>query len=100
MARSGVGAEVELDRLPRSAVLAAQPEPLQRECLLAGGDDYELLFAAPPQAAAGVEAAGRAAGVPVQRIGRLVAAPGLRVLGRDGRTIDLAGHRAFDHFRV
>jgi len=36
--RSGVGATVDVDALPRSTVLAAQPQALQHECLLAGGD--------------------------------------------------------------
>ena len=52
-ARSGVGAVVDVDALPRSGVLAAQPLALQRECLLAGGDDYELVFSAPVDAARG-----------------------------------------------
>ncbi|HEY8710175.1 MAG TPA: thiamine-phosphate kinase, partial [Burkholderiaceae bacterium] len=47
--RSGVGAQVQVDTLPRSAVLRALPEALQRECTLAGGDDYELVFTAPPR---------------------------------------------------
>ncbi|MFY9511294.1 MAG: thiamine-phosphate kinase, partial [Rubrivivax sp.] len=44
MRLSGVGATVDVDALPRSAVLGAQPQALQHQCLLAGGDDYELLF--------------------------------------------------------
>ncbi|MDP3086285.1 MAG: thiamine-phosphate kinase, partial [Rubrivivax sp.] len=46
--RSGVAAVVDVDALPRSAGLAAQPLALQHQCLLAGGDDYELLFSAAP----------------------------------------------------
>ena len=49
--RSGVGAVLQADALPRSAVLAAQPPAVQRQCVLAGGDDYELLFTAPAGAA-------------------------------------------------
>ena len=52
-----VGATVGADALPRSAVLAAQPLALQRECALAGGDDYELLFTRPRRSAAAVQAA-------------------------------------------
>ena len=47
LARSGVGATVEVDAIPRSAVVAAMPRALQHTCVLAGGDDYELLFTAP-----------------------------------------------------
>ena len=50
LARSRVGAEIDWAALPRSAVLATQPAALQEQCLLGGGDDYELLFSALPKA--------------------------------------------------
>jgi thiamine-monophosphate kinase len=99
LARSGVGAEIDLARLPRSALLAAQAPALQRECLLAGGDDYELLFTAPAAAHAAVRAAGAAAGTAVTAVGRIVEGTGLHVTGEDGRPVDLRAHHAFDHFR-
>ena len=68
-------------------MLAAQPEALQHECLLAGGDDYELLFTAAPADHADVLAAGVAAGVAVHCCGRIEAAPGLRVVDRAGRAV-------------
>jgi thiamine-monophosphate kinase len=65
--------------------------------VLGGGDDYELLFSAPPAQQAAVRAAGATAGVPVTRIGRLVATPGLRVLDAQGQP--LPGHfQSYDHF--
>src|SRR5258706_10231420 len=70
--RSGVGAEVQVDALPRSESLGAMPPALQRTCTLAGGDDYELVFTAPPDRAAQVHAAARSAGVAVTPIGRIV----------------------------
>jgi len=95
--RSAVGATVEADAVPRSAVLAAQPLALQRLCTLSGGDDYELVFTAPPGRAAQVQAAGAACGVHVTRIGRIEAAPGLRLVDAGGAT--LAEHfPSFDHF--
>jgi thiamine-monophosphate kinase len=97
--RSGVGATVEVDALPRSAVLAAQPMALQRQCLLAGGDDYELLFSAPADRRAAVSAAADAAGVAVTRIGRIEAGAGLRVVDRAGAAVATDGH-GFDHFRA
>lgn len=96
--RSGVGATLEAPALPRSAVLARQAVQWQYLCTLSGGDDYELVFTAPPARRAQVEAAARGAGVPVTRIGRIEAQPGLRVLDEQGRPIGLALH-AFDHFR-
>ena len=46
---SGVGAELRADALPLSA--AARDLPGARDAALSGGDDYELLFTAPPEAA-------------------------------------------------
>jgi len=89
---SGVGATLELAALPRSAVLAAQPPAVQQECLLAGGDDYELVFTAPPGARL------PDVGVPLTRIGRIEAAPGLRVVDARGERVD-HGLRSFDHFQ-
>jgi thiamine-monophosphate kinase len=97
LARSGVGATVDADALPRSALLAAQPRALQLECVVAGGDDYELLFTAPPARRDAVLQAGQRAGVDVSRCGRIEAEPGLRLVDGDGRPL-AARFRAFDHF--
>jgi thiamine-monophosphate kinase len=95
--RSGVAATVQLAQLPRSALLAAQTQALQHECLLAGGDDYELLFSAPAARHADVLAAGRAAGVPVTCCGFITAGAGLKVVDAEGRSLARLP-RAFDHF--
>jgi thiamine-monophosphate kinase len=95
--RSNVGATVEADAVPRSAVLAAQPLALQRVCTLSGGDDYELVFTAPPSRAAQVQAAGAACGVRVTRIGRIEAAPGLRLVDAAGTAL-AERFPSFDHF--
>ncbi len=95
--RSGVGAVVEADALPRSAVLAAQPLALQRQCVLAGGDDYELLFTAPAARRAEVEAAGQRCGVAVTRCGAIEAGSTLRLVDAAGRALPPAW-RGFDHF--
>jgi thiamine-monophosphate kinase len=96
--RSGVGATVEVDAVPRSAVLREQPPALQRLCTLAGGDDYELVFTAPPQRAAQVADAARRAATGVTRIGRIEADAGLRLVDATGRAV---AHTfgSFDHFR-
>jgi thiamine-monophosphate kinase len=96
--RSGVGAEVDVDAVPRSAVLATQPDALQRACTLSGGDDYELVFTARPEAAAQVAAAAQRAGNTVARIGRIDAMPGLRLIDRDGAAVPNT-YASFDHFR-
>jgi thiamine-monophosphate kinase len=95
--RSRLGAWIDFAALPRSPDLASQPFELQRACLLEGGDDYELLFSAPPAARAAVRQAAQEAGVAVSAIGELQAQHGLRVAWPDGRTTDWVA-RGFDHF--
>ena len=98
--RSAVGAEVQVDALPISAELRALPTPLQREFALAGGDDYELVFTAPPARAAAVEAAARQADVAVTRIGRIVGgAFGVSLVDAHGRPVQ-NGYASFDHFQA
>jgi thiamine-monophosphate kinase len=97
LARSGVGATVEVDAIPRSGIVAEQPRALQHSCVLAGGDDYELLFTAPEHRAAEVRAAGERAGVAVTPIGRIEAAAGLRIVDAEGRPLAF-DERGFDHF--
>jgi thiamine-monophosphate kinase len=103
--RSGVGAVVQVDTLPRSSLLARQSMAIQHLCTLAGGDDYELLFTAPLARHGAVLAAGAAAGVRVTRCGHITApssAPGgspnaLQLQDASGKTV-VHSLRAFDHF--
>ncbi len=97
--QSRVGAVVEIDRCPAGPALAGQPIDRRRLCQLAGGDDYELLFTAPPRQRDAVQAAADACGVPVTRIGRIDAGPGLRLMDDDGRVADNV-YPGFDHFRA
>ncbi len=76
-----LAAELQADALlaPLHAVLAdaaCTPFPERvRQAALSGGDDYELLFAAPPDRADAVRAAAESAATPVVRIGRVQSAP-------------------------
>jgi thiamine-monophosphate kinase len=83
---SGVGATLELTRLPASdALRAAFADDAARWCLqAAGGDDYELCFTAPVSAHDAVAAALAASHTAGDVIGRIDAAPGLRVLAPGG----------------
>ena len=96
--RSGVGATVNADACPASAALRAQPLQRRRLCQLAGGDDYELLFTAPPAVRDAVQAVARQAATAVSRIGRIEAQPGLRLIDAGGHVLDNA-FAGFDHFR-
>lgn len=96
---AGCGAVIAADAVPLSAparaALAADPALLAT--ILAGGDDYELLFAVAPGDSARVAVAGRLAGVPVTCIGHFAAGAGVRV--RDAAGHDLALDRAgWSHF--
>jgi thiamine-monophosphate kinase len=96
--RSRVGATLWVDDVPRSEALRRQDPALQRECALAGGDDYELVFTAPPGRSAEVEAVAATAGVSVTRIGRIDAASGLRLLDQNGAAVE-PRFASFDHFK-
>ena len=67
------------------------------DCVLTGGDDYELAFTAPPAARPAVKAAARQSATPVTRIGRIDAEPGLRLVDTQGCAVP-GGHASFDHF--
>ena len=96
---SGVGAELRWEDIPRAEAIASCPDKaLAKECMLAGGDDYELVFTAPPSRRSQIEAAGRRAGVPVAVIGATVAGgTGVRVRNAKGRTVSTR-RAGFDHF--
>jgi thiamine-monophosphate kinase len=96
--RSSVGARLNLDAVPRSALLASLPVAVQRLCLLHGGDDYELLFSAAPAHHAAVRAAASATGVPVSHIGHIEAGAALVVVDGAGQVLDESA-RGFAHFR-
>ena len=66
-------------------------------CVLSGGDDYELLFTAPPTARKALLAAAQTSATPVSCIGRIDAQPGLRLL--DAAGAPMPNHfTSFDHF--
>jgi thiamine-monophosphate kinase len=87
---SRLSAVVEADAVPLSpaARAAIAGDPGRLAAALTGGDDYEILFAAPATAAAGIGALSRVCGAPITAIGRMAAAPqpdGPRVAVLDAR---------------
>ena len=64
---------------------------------MAGGDDYELAFTAPPAARQAVLAAARQAKTRVTRMGRIDAEPGLRLVDAQGQPLS-GPYSSFDHF--
>ncbi len=97
---SGVGARVDLERLPLSrgyrALTAGRADP--HEEALAGGEDYELVLAVPPSRLPAMRAAARRTRTPVAVIGEIESRTGIRVVKGGGglHRLRRAGH---DHLR-
>lgn len=93
---SQVAATIDAASLPLSAAaasaLALDPDHLAT--ILTGGDDYELLFTAPPQA--DIAAIGATLGVLVTPIGRISEGAGVTIVDRDGAALPLA-RRGYRH---
>jgi len=96
--RSRVGALVDYARIPRAAAFAGIGDAeLERDCVLSGGDDYELAFTADGDQRAALEALGRELGLALTRIGTIEAgAP--RLVVRDARGAPMSYRGAYDHF--
>ncbi len=94
----GVGAEIDAATLPlSSALLTLFDDEARLGFALAGGDDYELCFSVAPERAGAATADLARLGCGVTRIGRIVAAPGVRVRGADGREL-APPRRGYEHF--
>jgi thiamine-monophosphate kinase len=78
------------------AASAVRQQVLQH--VLSGGDDYELVFTAAAAQRDAVQAAARASGTAVTRIGEVDATPGLRLLDGDGAVLSTQHFHSFDHF--
>lgn len=100
---SQVGARIDANitrgllRARRHPMMAALAMSRIDACTLAGGDDYELCFTAPPDAQSAVREAAAQAGVPVTCIGRIEAERGVRVMAPGGQQLPLR-FAGFEHF--
>lgn len=97
-AASGVAVAIELDSVPLSeALLASLGDALETRLAAAtAGDDYELLFAAPPERAAEILALSDRIGLPLTRIGRVAAGSGLTLTCR-GEPLPLPSRLGWEH---
>ena len=96
--RSGVAATLEYEGIPRPAAFRRLKSPeLERNCVLSGGDDYELLFTAPRAHRAELEALASELKIALTVIGATSAGGGITVL--DGAGKPMAHRGGFDHFR-
>ena len=101
-AMSGLDAVVEASRMPLSAAarLACATHATAIGTLITAGDDYEIVFTAPPDAAPGIEAQARAANIPVTPIGRMQAPSGrprVTILDEKGSPVSLQ-REGWTHF--
>lgn len=97
---SALSATVEDEALPSQLLHAACDDyDAVRNALLAGGDDYELLFCAPKSAHDALHALSESLSLPLTRIGSMQAGnPGhVGLFDAAGRELPVA-RRGFDHF--
>lgn len=89
--QSGLAAQLCIPGLP--------PPGLERDCVLAGGDDYELLFTVTPDRDDEVRELARTLDLPLTRLGETSAGtPGTLVLFDDNGTPITPERFGYDHF--
>ncbi|MEE8254128.1 MAG: thiamine-phosphate kinase, partial [Nitrosomonadaceae bacterium] len=95
---SKVAAVIKMNKINCSAVLEKYlPQSQAINCLLVGGDDYELCFTARKAKRGKIEALSHEMAICLTRIGRIDAGEGLVVLDATGNAITL-GTTGYDHF--
>jgi thiamine-monophosphate kinase len=96
---SGLGAVVDEPSVPLSEAVreALREHPALMVSVLTGGDDYEILFTAPPAAREKIAALARKLELPITRIGAMRGGEGVKVLRADGsaRSLDSQGWQHF-----
>ena len=96
--RSGVGANVQLGKLPELPWLSGQVSPeQQRQWVLSGGDDYELCFTAAADDLSQLERISGELSVPFTAIGEIVAEDKVVCLDQHGQPVAVAT-QGYQHF--
>ena len=93
--RSRVGASVQYAAIPRPAVFK-NFKSLEEQCVLSGGDDYELLFTAPRSAREKIKGLSKKLHLSLKRIGGIRSGRRLEVQDERGKPMKLRG--GYDHF--
>ncbi|KLT72486.1 thiamine monophosphate kinase [Neisseria arctica] len=95
---SGVGAHIFADAIPTFSLLKdSVPPAVLYEYILAGGDDYELVFCAPQNKRDDVMAAARKSNTQVTCIGKITEGCNLLITDANGQVVVLDS-LGFDHF--
>lgn len=89
---SKVGAEISLAALPLSSVMQSRFKMMRantfaRQCILSGGDDYELCFTAPQKCRAEVEKLSIPLNISLTHIGQITAGQGCIVRAENGQIV-------------
>jgi thiamine-monophosphate kinase len=99
---SGVGARIWEERIPlsrlyRQWIRTYSKDPYQ--IALCGGEDYELLFTAPPETRKKISSLALSLGTPITRIGEILPQKeGLQIIRKDGKKYSPT-RLGFDHFK-
>lgn len=92
---SKVGAEIYLSQIPTLPELEIFAN--YHQWILAGGDDYELVFTANPCNAQKIKQISKQTNIPVYKIGKINHTNNLKIIKQDGSLLELA-HQGFDHY--
>ena len=101
--RSKVAVDLFAEKIPLSQAAQswlgkAQDADAAMARLATFGDDYEILFTAPPSRRRSIELASQVTKTPVARIGTVGKGKGVRLLNSGGAAIEIT-RAGFDHFR-
>jgi thiamine-monophosphate kinase len=104
--RSGLAAEIDLNTINSIALHADFIPPSSQfsyeflqKMVLAGGDDYELVFTARPSQRTAVEALSQQLNLPLTRIGHTLTGSGLMLINEQGKSLPNT-YASFDHFKA
>jgi thiamine-monophosphate kinase len=96
---SHAAAEIGMAMLPVSPVMSTYlASPLGEQCVLSGGDDYELCFTAPVMRHAEIMNISARLDLPLTCIGKIIAGSGCTVHDASGNRLNL-GNGGYEHFR-
>jgi len=94
---SNLGAAVTLESISCHDYLRSHlDESIIQQCILAGGDDYELAFTAPQSQRHAIEQLSRQLNLPISLIGKTTKNPGITVSYKQ-HMLDIS-KKGFDHF--
>jgi thiamine-monophosphate kinase len=95
---SNVGAEVQLSALPYSLFASKHiQDKFILQCVLSGGDDYELCFTAPAKSRARIKEISAELNLPISLIGTIKEGTSLDVFDENQQKISLE-KKGYDHF--